>query len=87
MKSVQLLKLSALTLAVGITAGCASSGDIETLRSEVANANAAAQRAQATADQALSTANEAKALATEANTRAMDTDEKINRMFKRSMFK
>ncbi len=87
MKSAQILKLSALTLAMGLAAGCASSGDIETLRGEVASANAAAQRAQSTADQALSTANEAKAMATEANTRAMDTDEKINRMFKRSMFK
>ncbi|PWV64387.1 alanine-zipper protein [Plasticicumulans acidivorans] len=71
MKTV--IKLSALAAVAALSVGCASTGDVEAVRAE-------AQKAQATANQALSTANEAKAIAT-------DTSEKLNRMFKKSMYK
>ena len=78
-----ILKLSALALALVLSAGCA------TTASEVTadEAMAAAQQAQATAQEALQTANRALQVAQEANQRSMETDEKINRMFQRSMFK
>ena len=77
----------------GLT-GCATNGDIEALRSEInqnkkdtaatAAAAAAATRdaadAKAMAQNAVSTANEAKAVSN-------DTASKLDRMFKKSMYK
>jgi murein lipoprotein len=81
----------AVLLAVG---GCASTSDIDSVKTSAAQAQktaddakasaASAEKtaaaAQATANQALQTANEAKAAADEANT-------KIDRAFKKSMHK
>ncbi len=75
-----LSKLFALGLMGGLMVGCASSSDLEAVRSEAQQAQATANQAKATADEALAVANEAKAM-------AMATEEKIDRMFKRSMMK
>ena len=77
-------KFSALALTAGLAFGCASNGDLEKVRQE---ALAAASQANSTANQALSTANEAKAIAEDAKAMSVATDERINRMFQRSMVK
>lgn len=66
-------KLSALALIAGLTVGCASTSDVQKAQND-------ANEAKAMARTALDTANEAKSL-------SMATEEKINRMFKRSMYK
>lgn len=77
-------KFSALALAAGLTFGCATNGDLEKVRQEALDA---ANRANSTANQALATANEAKAIAEDAKAMSIATDDKINRMFQRSMVK
>lgn len=74
-----LSKLSAVALAVGLFAGCASTAD-EGMSSDAQAAQAAATNAQATADQALQTANEALAC-------CRANEEKFDRMFRQSMMK
>ncbi len=77
-----------LTLAGVITlGGCAATGEIEAVRAEAQRAQTTANEALSTARSALTTANEAKDLANQANARTRETEEKINRAFKRSMFK
>jgi len=80
------VKLLALFIAIGLT-GCATNGDLDALRVEV-------QQANATADAALKTSEEAKAIAQQANATAEDakvtsaiTESKIDRMFKKAMYK
>ncbi len=80
------VKLLALFIAIGLT-GCATNGDLDTLRVQV-------QQANATADAALKTSEEAKAIAQQANATAEDakvtsaiTESKIDRMFKKAMYK
>ncbi len=76
----------ALFIAIGLT-GCASTSDLDAVKAQV-------QQANATADAALNTANEAKAIAQDAKTIAEDakaqsatTESKIDRMFKKAMYK
>ncbi len=66
-------KLSALALIAGLTVGCASSSDLAAVKKD-------ADDAKAMARQALDTANEAKSM-------SMATEQKINSMFKKSMYK
>jgi len=66
-------KLSALALIAGLTVGCASTSDLQKVQND-------ANEAKAMARNALDTANEAKSM-------SMATEEKINRMFKKSMYK
>jgi len=73
-------KVALVLLVIGLSAGCATTGQLEEVRAE-------AQRANSTANQALQVANQAQQTATEANARSMETDEKLNRMFQRSMMK
>ena len=68
-------------------AGCATNGDLDALRSEVnqnkadiATANKNAADAKAMAQEAMTTANEAKSTAD-------DTASKLDRVFKKSMYK
>jgi len=82
-----------LVMAAGL-AGCASTSEIESLRSEIRQANETASGAAATADAARKeaaaasqTADEAKAIAEEAKAASAATDAKIDRMFKKSMYK
>ncbi len=68
-----------LFASVGL-AGCASKSDIDALQIQVNQANA-------TADAALKTANEAKATAQDAKVTAETAENKIDRMFKKAMYK
>ncbi len=80
----------ALTALVGLT-GCATTSDLDALRSEmmtkIDQANATADKAAADAAAARQDAAAAKATAEQANATAADTSEKLDRMFKKSMYK
>ncbi len=73
-------KLSALALIAGLTVGCASTSDLQKVQND-------ANEAKSMARNALDTASEAKAMAGEARATSLATEEKINRMFKKSMYK
>lgn len=79
---------------IGLGAGCAATPEIEPMRAmveeakqEAAEARAAAAQAQSRADKAQATADEALRAAESAAKCCRDTNEKIDRMFKRSMYK
>jgi murein lipoprotein len=83
--------LLAGTIALG---GCASTSEIATLRTQVEQAQATADSAATSAAAASRDAAEAKALAEQAQADAAaakakseDTDAKIDRMFKKTMYK
>ena len=60
--------------------GCASTSEIEAIR-------AIAEQAQADASAANQAAAEARALAEDAQRQSQDTDERLNRMFRRTLQK
>ena len=66
-------KLSALALIAGLTVGCASTSDLAAVKKD-------ADEAKAMARQALDSANAA-------NSCCQDVQEKLNRVFKKSMYK
>ncbi len=68
-----LTKVSALALIAGLTVGCASTSDLAAVKKD-------ADEAKAMARNALDTANEAKSM-------SMATEQKLNSMFKKSMYK
>ena len=70
-----------------ITAGCATTGDVDELRADLKRANAAAERAAADAASAKQDAAAARAAAEQAQAEAAETNEKLDRMFKKSMYK
>ena len=87
------VKLLALFIAIGLT-GCATTKDLDAVRLEVQQANATAEAALKAANEANATAQEANATAQEANATAQDakatsqtTENKIDRMFKKAMYK
>ena len=69
------------------TVGCATTSDLDALRAEVEKANATANQAAADAASAKQDAAAARAAAEEARDTAQDTNEKLDRMFKKSMYK
>ncbi len=75
-----LTKVSVLALVAGLTVGCASTSDLQKVQND-------ANEAKSMARNAMDTANEAKSIATDARSFSMATEETINRMFKKSMFK
>jgi len=88
---VRMLTLAAIAGAfIGLT-GCATTGQLEEHQAKVnadiaaAKSDAAAARAEAAA--ASAKANDAVRIADEANRRSMDTESKIDRMFKKAMHK
>lgn len=86
-KLVNLTAASALACVAALSGGCATSGSLEEVRQEAQAAQRAANEAKQTAQTALATAQEAQSLAADANARSMSTEESINRMFRRSMYK
>ena len=90
-------KVVPMLMLVGVCAGlsaCATTGEIEALKSRVdaleSNVSATksdAAAARAAANDAINTANQAMDKANEANARSIDTETKIDRMFKRAMHK
>ena len=82
------IKFSILALIAALAAGCATgNAELQQLRDEVQRATTTAEEAKSMAGNALETANEAKATASEARTTSMETDEKIDRMFRQTMYK
>lgn len=79
--------IGSLALSLVGLAGCATNGDIEQLESELARVNSAAEQAAADAASAKADAAAARAAAEEAAETAQDTNEKLDRMFKKSMYK
>jgi murein lipoprotein len=79
--------LAALSVAVLFTAGCASSGDIQSMKDELSALRTEVEATRASADQASQEASEARRMAEAAQAQSMRTDEKIDRMFKKSMYK
>lgn len=80
MTMIRLARLSVLAIVLSLVGACASTSDLEAVRVLAQQAQDDAQMAKGTANEALATANEAMAL-------SRATDERINRMFKRSMLK
>ncbi|MFQ5643298.1 MAG: Lpp/OprI family alanine-zipper lipoprotein [Thiogranum sp.] len=76
----------AMSVLVGM-AGCATTSDIDALRAEVQQANDTANSAAARADAASREAAAAAQTANEARTSADEANSKIDRMFKKSMYK
>lgn len=83
----------AMALMAGL-GGCASTSENDALRSEINQANETARNAAATADAARTeaaaasqTAADAMATAKDAKATAEATDEKVDRMFKKAMYK
>lgn len=73
-------RISGLAVLIAVFAGCASNQELESIRMM-------AEQAQADASAARQAAEEARAAAREAADTSRATDEKINRMFRRSMQK
>ncbi len=90
-------RMVAMFVLVGACAGlsaCATTGEVEALKSRVdaleSNVSATksdAAAARAAANDAVNIANQAMDKANEANARSIDTETKIDRMFKRAMHK
>lgn len=84
---VRVLTLAVITGAfIGLT-GCASTGQLEELQTKVNAVAADAAAAKAEAAAASAKANDAIRIADEANKRSMETESKIDRMFKKAMHK
>ena len=73
-----------LTMALG---GCATTQEYDQIKSMAEEAKEVAQRAQSSADKAQATADEALRSAQQANDCCAKTNEKIDRVFKKSMYK
>jgi len=87
-------KLIAAAFAAVLVTGCASNDRIDQLEASVQKAQgtadeakSAAANAQATADSALAAASDAKATAQSAKESADAANEKVDRMFKKTMMK
>lgn len=84
------LKITAtggLLLALAGLTGCATNSDIDALRADLQKTNATATKAAADAASARSEAAAAKTAAEAARDSARETNEKLDRMFKKSMYK
>ena len=79
-KLVNVAKVSAIAMVLALSAGCASTDAVKKAQASADAANAAAAQAQATADAAMRASEENKACCN-------DVNEKIDRMFKKSMNK
>lgn len=81
------VKIAAIALSVALMGGCATTDQINAIKAQAEQAQTTAQAAKSTADQANQKADEALQQSA-ANKKAIDeTNEKINRMFKKSMYK
>lgn len=80
-------KTGIVILSLAGAVGCASTSEMDTLRAEVRKANETASQAAADAASARQDAAAARAAAEEARDTATDTNEKLDRMFKKSMYK
>ncbi len=82
-------KTAAVLMMVSLAglAGCASTSDMEALQAQVDKANSTASQAAADAAEAKRDAAAARTAAEQARDSAQETNEKLDRMFKKSMYK
>ena len=90
-------KVAAVGTAVGLLSACSTMSEEEVgtivdremqdVNAEMEETRAMAEEAKATADSAESTANEAQSTAEEALSKAEDNEERIDRVFERTMQK
>jgi murein lipoprotein len=76
-----------MVVALAGATGCATTRDLDVLKAETDRANSTASQAAADAAAAKTTANEALSTANEALSTANATNEKLDRMFEKSMQK
>jgi murein lipoprotein len=81
------LTAGAMVLALTGLTGCATTGDLDALRAEVDKASSTASQAASDASAAKRDAAAAKTAAEQARDAANMTNEKLDRMFKKSMQK
>ncbi len=93
-KNIRKIGLTALAGALIGLSGCATTeqvdnlqSQIDSLKSDVAAARSEAASVSAKADDAIETSNIAVGVANEANRRSIETESKIDRMFKKAMHK
>ena len=83
----QVLRVGALATVLTLGAGCATTEEIDALRATAEEARRTAEAAEAAAARAESKADAAKRAAEDAKGCCRDNSEKIDRMFKKSMYK
>ena len=76
-----------VVLALAGVTGCATNSDIDELRADLNATNATAAQAASDAAAAKTDAAAARAAAEEARDTSQETNEKLDRMFKKSMYK
>jgi outer membrane murein-binding lipoprotein Lpp len=76
-----------LVLASVLLAGCATNGALDKVRATAEQANSTAQRAAQTADEARALASQAMQKAEDAQTCCNQNTERLDRAFKKSMYK
>ncbi len=93
-KNMRKIGLMALVGALIGLSGCATTeqvdnlqSQIDSLKADVASARSEAASVSAKADDAIETSNIAVSVANEANRRSIETESKIDRMFKKAMYK
>lgn len=80
-------KLSILALCGGLIVGCASTADIANLQSQIDAVKAESAASASAAEQAATAAEQAVTAAAAAEAAALETSDKLDRMFKKSMSK
>lgn len=85
--SVRAIFLTTAAAAALTLTGCASTGDLAQLQGQVQQLKQQVGQAQQTADQALQKATAAQSTAVTAEQTATDTNQRLDRMFKKSMRK
>jgi murein lipoprotein len=85
--TLKAMATGAVVLALTGVTGCATNGDIDTLRADLNKTNATATQAASDAASAKSEAAAARVAAEEARDTSQETNEKLDRMFKKSMYK
>ena len=90
----KLAKISAIILVTGLASGCASTSDVDMLKSRVSGLESRVSKVaadmsavKASSDQASAKATAAEAAANRAARYAQDTNSKLNNMFRKSMMK
>lgn len=86
-RKTRMLMLALVAGAFVVLSGCASTSTTDGLQSQIDAIKSDVAAARADAASANATANEALNAANAANARAMETDTKIDRMFKKTMQK
>ena len=85
-RSRMLILVAAAGVFAGL-AGCATTSDLDALKAEVSQNKADIATANKNAADAKAMAQDAMTTANQANSTAMDTASKLDRMFKKSMYK